>query len=115
MVTTTQTTKFFYYSSKEHSICDTACFQPSDRTIDISLFDLANNEKLLDLLCLYYMVGNCGVTYTYESRAKWFAGYLSAFSTSSQDEKNEKLNTNPTVRLLILNEELFVKIKAIIK
>jgi len=62
------------------------------------------------------MQGNYGVSYTYESRAKWFCGYLSAFKEGAKSElMYEKALTNPTVRLLILDEYLFEKIKSLLK
>ena len=47
---------YFYFDSDERFLlCDTENCVKSDRTYDILVFDLANNEKLLDKLHLYYM------------------------------------------------------------
>lgn len=104
---------FFYFTSKdEYFICDLDMCQKSDRTFDMSLFELANNRKLLDKLSLIYMIGNYGVRYTFQSRAEWFCGYLDAFSSSQ--EQYEKSLTNPTIRLLIENDTLLQEIKTIL-
>jgi len=104
---------FFYFISQgKFLICDLDCCAKSSRTIDMPFFELANNEKLLDKLHLYFMQGNYGVRYTYESRAKWFAGYLSAFGNDNlQYEKSIK---NPNVRLLIEDEKTLAEIKTLI-
>ena len=99
---------FYYISVNNFLICDVELCSESERTFDMPFFDLANNEALLNKLGLYYIQGNFGATFTYESRAKWFCGYLSAFSTN-KDELYQKLITNPTVRLLITNDELLNK------
>ena len=78
----------------------------------LSFFDLANNEKLLNKLQLYYIQGNYGTRYTYESRAKWFYGYLSSFSFNRDKYKN--LLTNPEIRLLVEDKELLTEIKSIL-
>ena len=78
---------FYFIQVGKYNICDLEFCSKSEKTFDISLFDLANNEKLLNLLHLYYMQGNYGVKYTYESRAKWFCGYLSAFKTDKDRRK----------------------------
>lgn len=105
---------FYFISQNNYLICDLENCNESLNTFDIKLFDLANNEKLLDLLGLYYMQGNYGARYTYESRAKWFCGYLSAFSIPNDKEQYEKSITNPMVRLLINETELLLKVKAVI-
>lgn len=102
---------YFYYIDKDaFLICDPENCSESDRTFDINFFDIANNEGLCNLLHLYYMQGNYGARYTYESRAKWFCGYMSAFSTKDSDEKYNKLLTNPVVRVLITDKKLFFKL-----
>lgn len=114
METIKSVNKYFFYfvSPDSFNISDPEYCSCSDRTIDMKLHDVANNENLLRLLHLWYMEGNYGVSYTYESRAKWFCGYLSAFKEGAKGElMYEKAITNPTVRLLILDEDLFEKIK----
>lgn len=104
----------YFVSLCQYSICDLECCAKSERTFDMSFYDLANNEKLLSQLNLYYMGGGFGVSYTYESRAKWFCAYLAAFSMEDgerHDSHYKKLLTNPTIRLLITNEELLERIK----
>jgi hypothetical protein len=106
---------FFYFISESiFLICDPEFCKKNVRSFDMSFNDLANNEKLLNLLGLYYIQGNYGVTYTYDSRAHWFSGYISAFSSPNENDMYEKLQTNPTVRLLIMDEKLFEEVKKVL-
>lgn len=79
---------FYFISPGQYTICDLEYCRKSDRTIDVKLFDLANCEKILNLLHLYYLQGNFGVTYTYQSRAEWFCGYLSSFIVDKIKKKD---------------------------
>lgn len=107
--------KFFYHIySNRYVIADLSLCAKSERTFDIALFDLANNENLLNALYLIYMSGRLGVTYTYQSRAEFFCRYLCEFNESSKEAKLEKALLNPTVRLLIQNDELLTKVKQIL-
>jgi hypothetical protein len=103
-------TYFYFIMEDKYIICDLDHCTKSDRTFDISFYALANNEKLLDKLQLYYMQGNYGVRYMYESRAEWFCGYISCF-TFKKDGRYEKLLANPTIRLLIEDDELLAEVK----
>lgn len=105
---------FFYFIKKgKYSICDFEYCAKSERTIDISFYDLANHEELLGKLNLYYMKGNYGIRYTYKTRAEWFAGYLAAFYSSNRGQREKSL-TNPTVRILIEDNKLLEQVKSII-
>lgn len=109
--------RFFYFINQQgYTISDIDCCAISESTIDINLHDIANNETLLNLLNLVYIDGNFGVTYTYESRAKWVCGYLSAFISNSErsDSMYAKALTNPTVRLLVTDDSLFEKVKKLL-
>ena len=98
---------FFYFNSRgKYCIGDLVLISKSDRTIDIKLFDMANNEKLLKVLNLYYIHSGFGSTYTYQSRAEWFCGYLSAFNSVNEIPQNEKSLTNPTVRILVEDQTI---------
>jgi hypothetical protein len=104
---------FFYFISKQkYLICDPEFCAKSKRTFDMSFFDLANNEVLLNKLLLYYIEGNYGVKYTYKSRAEWFSGYINAFGKT--EGMHEKMLTNPTIRLLVEDEKLFEQVKIIL-
>jgi len=107
---------FYFVSNNKYLICDIDSCSKSERTIDILFFDLANNETLLNKLQLYYMNGGYGRTYNYESRGKWFAGYIGSFSKVSKhsDAVLEKLSTNPTIRILVLDENLWREIQPLI-
>lgn len=110
-----KTNNFFYFSQiNKYLICDVESCSKSERTFDMPFFALANNEKLLNKLALYFIQGNYGVRYTYESRAKWFCGYLSSLSLDDDNKKYNKLITNPTVRLLIEDETLLKEVKDIV-
>ena len=105
---------FFYFIKEgKYLICDLENCEKSKRTFDISIFDLANNEKLLNMLQLYYLEGNYETTY--ESRAKWFCGYLSSFNTREKSKQYQKLITNPTVRILISDDSMLATIELLIK
>jgi hypothetical protein len=110
---------FYFISPQRYLICDPEYCAESDRSFDIKLFDLASSEKLLDLLRLFYMGnGGIGINHTYESRAAWFCGYLSAFTRGEHQEsspRRQKMATNPTVRILIQDEKLFESIKQLKK
>lgn len=84
-------------SHGSYILCDVDACAKSKRTRDIPFFDLANDEYLLNKLELHYLVGNVGLEYNYESRGKWFAGYISSFSkaTGNSNAILEKLKTNP--------------------
>ncbi len=112
----TKTPDYFYFINKDYIICDLNVSGESDRTFDISFFDLANCEALLNKLGLYYIYGSYGMNYTYESRAKWFGGYLTAFTGDSKKSTlmHQKLMTNPTLRIIITNKELLSNINKII-
>lgn len=117
MKTETLTRDFFYFTSKEDDfiIGDLSQISASNRTFDVKFSDLANNEKLLNLLNLYYIQGNFGVTYTHQSRFEWFCGYISAFVPSQSEEMREKLITDPVVRILILTEDKLKNVIACLK
>lgn len=104
---------YIYLVLENMIISDPDYMRESEGTFDISIFDLANNEPILDLINLSYMRGNYGVRYTYQTRAEWFCGYLSAYGGKDKDGRYEKLLTNPVVRVLISNEELMKKVKAL--
>jgi hypothetical protein len=105
---------FYFISEQKYLICDPEFCAKSERTFDMSFFDLANNEVLLNKLLLYYIEGNYGVKYTYKSRAEWFAGYISAFNPDNKGEMYEKLLTNPTIRLMVEDEKLLGQVKKIL-
>ena len=105
---------FIYYTQADkYVIGDVNAISESKRTFDIAFYALANNSDLLDKLHLYYMQGNYGVRYTYESRAEWFCGYLGALS-QLQSTEYKKLMSNPMIRILILDNKLLNEIQTII-
>lgn len=98
------TKNFFYFVEKgKFCIGDIGYITESDKTIEIPLFDIANNEKLLYSLKLVYIRGN---NYTYESRAEWFCSYLSQFNNRNAELQFKKSMENPTVRILFEESEL---------
>lgn len=103
----------YFNTNGKFFICDLEICAKSDRTFDMPFYDLANNEKLLNELHLYYMLGNYGVRYTYDSRAKWFCGYLAAFYPDDKGQY-EKTLANPTIRLLIVDKMLLAEVKNMI-
>ena len=102
----------YFVSPGRYTISDLDFCSKSKQTIDMNLYDIANNSDLLNLLHLFYMQGNYGATYTYKSRAEWFCGYLSAFKRGDKaDRFYNKALTNPIVRLLVEDENLFEKVE----
>jgi hypothetical protein len=105
----------FYFICKDFLIADLENCAESVRTFDFSLYNLANNGYLLNLIGLHYIGSNTSHLqkdyWTYEKRAEWFIGYLSQFTQNLfVDNFKEKCNTNPTLRLLITNDEMINKI-----
>ena len=91
---------FYFVSAGNYSICDLKACLSSDRTFDIKLFDLANNEQILEFLQLHYLQGNFGSSYNYIERAKFFCDYLSSFKQGKEAEiMYSKTTSNPTVRI----------------
>jgi hypothetical protein len=76
---------------EDYLICDINMCAKSYRTFDIKFFDLVINKKLQKIL--FNFVFRNAVT---------FADYL------GNEEKQEKLLTNPTLRILAENEELYI-------
>jgi hypothetical protein len=100
---------FIYYTeNKRYLISDLDFCARSERTIDLPFNTLATNEELLDKLNL---VSN----FTDKPNgAKWFASYIAAFENPKKDsEIYNKLLTNPMIRLLLIDEELFKSIQTI--
>lgn len=91
---------FYFIYADKFTICDLEYCSKSENTIDVKLFEIANNKKLLEIFHLPY-IGDYR-THTYISRAEWFCNYLSAFKSGEiSDLQYEKSLTNPTVRILI--------------
>jgi hypothetical protein len=106
----TKNNEFFYFIHKDkYVLSDTTMCSKSERTIDLQFHDIANNESLLNLLNLWYLQGDYLTNYTPEYRSKWFCNYMSAFTNDRNEStaRYEKLLTNPIVRLLVIDEELF--------
>lgn len=108
-------TKSFSLYARRFVLGDINSCSKSERTFDIPLFDLANNEKLLNKLHLYYMQGNYGVKYTFESRAKWFCGYFNSLLGDEEEIVYKRLLANPVLRLLVTDAPLLEDIKIILK
>jgi hypothetical protein len=103
---------FFYFTKSTFSISDLAYCEKSERSFDVNLFDLANNRDLLAKLKLYYIQGNYGREYTYQTRAEWFCKYLESFKIGDEAKRmHEKALTNPIVRILVNDEYLFAELK----
>lgn len=108
-------TSFFYFvSENRYCISDLEYCAESQRTIDMKLWDIANNRELLGHLNLVYLPGSYGNMLTYESRAELFCGYLEAFQRGNKARQMyKKAMTNPTVRLLIMNDSLFEQVAGV--
>lgn len=114
MTTTKEKTNFFYFIKEgEWLLCDLEFCAKSENTIDITFFELANNEKLVQKLNLLYLKGSWGNRVTDKERPEFFAGYLQAF-VPEDNGMREKLITNPTIRLLVTNPKLLAEIKNVL-
>lgn len=101
---------FFYFTwQNRFTICDLKFCKESEYTIDINLFDIANNAKLLNILKL------SSIGKSYDDKAKWFCGYLSSFDTTTKEGQYEKSLTNPVVRLLIIDKTIMNEVLNAIK
>ncbi|MFT7614315.1 MAG: hypothetical protein ACI9J3_003297 [Parvicellaceae bacterium] len=103
------TTNFMYLITSSLIIADFDSCEKSSRTIDVSVFDLAKNEKALDKLNLISMYANT------PKAIKFFCNYLASFGSKTSKEAEEKLLTNPTVRILIQDEQIRKDLKNILK
>jgi hypothetical protein len=105
---------FYFISQGEFTISDREFCAESERTFDMPLFELANNRSILNLLGLVYLDGrgpfNLEPSWDSAKRADWFINYLDAFSDHKQKERFAKMETNPTIRLLVINKEMAKKI-----
>lgn len=98
---------YFFISQGRFCLGGLDSIAKSKRVIEISFFDIANDMNLCSLLNLYYIMGNFGKRYTYQSRGEWFAGYISSFVRGDKyDAFYNHLCKNPMVRLLIEDEEI---------
>jgi len=101
---------YYYTSHGEYYICDIESCSDSERTIDIPMFELANNAAILDKLHLHYFGwGNFGGRMSFDERVKHFCVYLTAFFINEDIKKDsrKKALSNPMVRLLIENKDLY--------
>lgn len=101
---------------KNYIILDTGGCNRSKRTIDINVFDLANNKEILNLLNLVYfdkLFSNDFHKYAFDQIADLFCVYLANFQDTDFNKKLDYLLTNPKIRLLFENKELLTKIKNI--
>jgi hypothetical protein len=81
----------------KYLIADPTACDSSDRTIDLTFEDLATNKELLNILNLDSMYAD------EEDAMTPFAHYISAFTLQLTPRY---LLTDPTLRLLVLDEEL---------
>lgn len=105
---------FYFIDHEKFLIADLNNCSQSDRTFDLSLFDIANNRKLLLKLKLWYLSDSFGATYTYDDRGEWFSCYLDGFDNHKREGFYEKAKSNPIVRLLIMDETLFREVSEIL-
>lgn len=91
----------FFYFIKQGSflVCDIECCAKSPRTFDIKFFDFAKNEKLLKIV---------GIDLKMKPKNKSDRQYVIDNFSRFQDYKEEKLLTNPTLRILAENEKVLI-------
>lgn len=86
---------FYTVNQGSYLICDIAYCAKSDRTFDIYLFDLLKNEKLQTVLF--------GLSTDKKNT-------LIDFLSRLDEEKTKKLKTNPELRILVQDEDLFLDV-----
>ena len=91
---------FFYHFSDKYVICDLEYCAKSDHSLDINVFDLANNKFLLNKLNLVYLNNTFLNKYTDDYRFDFFCMYLADFFSPNLEGMREKLKSNPKVRIL---------------
>ena len=99
-------TFIYFKKGREYFISDIEFAAKTERTFDINVNDLATNEKLLHTLNLLALYADT------ESAVTNFIGYLSALSNKEGVE--EKLLTNPKIRICIEDVETLQKVKEIL-
>jgi len=78
---------------EDYLICDINMCAKSYRTFDIKFFDLVKNRKIQKILFGFYFKDTT---------------ILADILVGGNSEKEEKLLTNPTLRILAENEELYI-------
>jgi hypothetical protein len=106
---------YFYFINRFTTaiIADLDFIKKSERTIDININSIATDINMCDIIGAACLIGNYDVTYTDIERIHFFHQYLSAFDDDKTSSKKmlEKMKTNPTVRILITNNETLEKLK----
>lgn len=107
----------YLVDKNNYVILDTGGCNRSKRTIDIHVFDLANNKEILKELDLVYfdkLFSNDFHKYTFDQTADLFCVYLANFERGPEfNSRLDFLLTNPKIRILIENKQLLTKIKNI--
>ena len=100
---------FYHISKDKYLISDLELCKASPSSFDVKLWEIANNEELCNYLGFIYLLD---WHYTYKTKGKCFCHYLAAFYDDKfHDAIIAKGLTNPTVRLLCVNETLLEKVK----
>jgi 3-deoxy-D-manno-octulosonic acid (KDO) 8-phosphate synthase len=95
---------FYKIVELEFLICDTDACAKSDRTFDIKFSDFAKNKELQSVLNI------CENTGDIEN----FAVCLSSFGSSfGETSKYDTLMTDPILRILVQDYDLFIRVLAI--
>ncbi len=104
---------FFYHTNDKYIICDTKCCAKSSSTFDMPIFDLASNRVLVDKLNLLNCRFGLGFDNSYNGIGKYFCTYLSSLYKNDRG-RYDKMITNPTIRLLIMDSKLLEEVKKIL-
>lgn len=98
--------EFLYFMDQgKVMIGDLSQIAESKRTVDVKFNDLANSNKLKLALNIYP---------AHDDNTRAFAFFLACFGTADKiNDKETRLNTNPTLRILCLNDTILENIKDI--
>jgi hypothetical protein len=91
---------FIYYFSEKYDIFDLEYCDKSENTLDINIYDLANNKFLLNKLNLVYLGNSFGNYNTDDDRFRFFCSYLTDFFSPNIEGMRDKLKSNIKVRIL---------------
>jgi hypothetical protein len=113
----------FYHSRKDKYVISDIELCGEGSNIDIKLFDIGLNEKLMGVLKLVYYDGNNKKFKSDDEKQKdileHFCHYLAWIVADMPKERRylqiEKSLTNPTVRIHFFDKELLERAKLILK
>lgn len=100
---------YYLFRSEDYYIVDKGTCSKSERTFDMKFFDFFENDELIKVLDLNYDLNLRDLKD--DKRIRKFANLI----TTYDKEKVYKLMTNPTIRILIVDEKLLIEVLKVLK